>query len=74
MRSSEEIPAETVQVHFKTEQIESLQETYLPMGWLTAVDQTNSHKEEKQFVQGVERIILLEENPAQLDYPNALMW
>ena len=44
------------------------------MGWLTAVDQTNSHKEEKQFVQGVERIILLEENPAQLDYPNALMW
>ena len=38
------------------------------MGWLTAVNQLNSHDKEKQFVQGVERT---SENPAQLDYSNA---
>ena len=41
----------------------------LPMGWLTAVNQPNSHDKEKQFVQGVERT---SENPVQLDYSNAL--
>ena len=42
------------------------------MGWMTAVNLPNSHDKEKQFVQVVERTIPLEENPAQLDYPNAL--
>ena len=50
----------------------SLQEIDLPIGWLTTVNQPNSHNKEKRFVQGVERTIPLKENPAQLDYPNAL--
>ena len=57
---------------FKTNQRESLQETDLPMGWLTSVNQPNTHDKEKQFVQGVERTIPMEKKPTQLDYLNAL--
>ena len=42
------------------------------MGWLTSVNQPNTHDKEKQFVQGVERTIPMEKNPTQLDYLNAL--
>ena len=49
---------------FKTDQIESLQETDLPMAWLTAVNPPNSLHKDKQFVQGVEKTIPLEGNSA----------